>query len=638
MLRELVTFATDDESKVLRRIAPRAAFATPAATQLVEALLAARLLVSALDERGEATVALAHEALLEFWPRLRAWREQNRELLLVHARLSTAARVWERQQHSADFLLARGKPLADARLLLADGVRLSALEASLVAASERRSRRFELTRAAAIASLAILAVLAGAAAYRATLESDRARIQAATAQRTTDFMVSLFATADPQESRGEAITVREVLDRGVTQIQGGLSGETAVRANLLRAMGQAYNGLGLYPKAHELLIEAVAHAKQSGVATDLLKAQLELASNRYLEGDYKEAAALYGNALEQAAEIDRGKHPAMTRALTGLGDSVHELGQTEQAEKLFRRALAIDLELHGERHADTARSLNSLAGSMYFNARYAEAEPLFRRALAIRRAEFGNQHAMVALSLNNLGSLYFQTGQYAAAVETWAEALPIYSSVFGSEHREVATILNNLGRVELMRGDRAAALEHLNRATAIDRKLLAPGHDDLVLPLNSLAMAKMASADFASAEPLLREALVISRTRQHWLLHQVLCNVAELELHGGNVSAASQALAESRRSLTSQFGDKLNGAEAWRGAVLDSVDASLATHERRFETAEGLLLGALPTLEARFGKRSYYTDQALSRLVHLYGQWGKDHLAEPFRKRLAGPA
>lgn len=635
VLRELVAFGGDDEGQALRRVAPRKAFTTAAANALVDALVQARLLVSALDEQGQATISLAHEALLEFWPRLREWREQDRELLLMHARLAAAARTWERQQHSVDFLLATGKPLADARALLAGGMRLSPLEATFVDASERRSRRFKRLRAAAIAGLCVLTVLAGLGAYRATVESDRARTQAMTAQMTTDFMVSLFSIADPKENRGEKVTVREILDRGVTQIQGNLAGQQLVRSNLLRAMGQAYNGLGLYPRAHQLLTDALTQAEQSGVAADVLKARLAFASNRYLEGDYAAAEAAYRASLEAATRLNGELHPTVSESLTGLGDNLLELGKPGEAEPLYRRALEIDLKLHGEQHADTARSLDTLGGLLYFQARYAEAEPLYRRALAIRKSLFGDRHASLAASMNNLGSLLFQTGRYGAAADAWAEALPVYRNVFGPEHNEVATILNNLGRVELMRGNLEAAEPYLSQALAMDRKVLPADHDDLVLPLNSLAMLHLVRQQPAAAERLLDEALRIAQAHGHWMLNQVLGNQADLYQRTGRLAAARTALAQARAALATQYGDKLRGDEAWRSAVLDTFDAAIDIDERRFAEAERLLLAAQPILESRFGRRSFYADLALSRLVRLYAGSGKTAQAEAYRKRLA---
>lgn len=638
VLRELVAFGTEDETKALRRVAPRGAFTTPQANELVDALLQARLLVSALDEHGQSAISMAHEALLEFWPRLRDWQEQDRELLHVHARLAAAARIWDKQGRGADFLLARGKPLAEASTLLALGMRLSPLEIALVQASQRRAKRFVRLRAGAISALAVLTVVASVAAYRANVESARAQVQATTAQRTSDFLVSLFAIADPEQNRGESVTVREILDRGVSEIQNGLSGELGVRANLLRAMGQAYNGLGLYPKARGLLQEALAQAQQSGIAADVLKAQLALAFNRYVDGDYAQAETLYRSALALARQSHGDVRSSVPEALTGLGDSIAERGQGAQAEALYREALAIDLKLHGQAHADTARSLNALAGLLYFQARYADAEPLFQRALSIRKALFGERHALVAQSLNNLGSLYFQTGRYEQASAVWTEALPVHRSVFGLEHREVATILNNLGRVELTRGQLAVAEAHFSEALAMDRRLLAAGHDDLVLPLNSLAMVLMARGSSAPAEVLLREALDIARARQHWLLDQVLGNLADLYIAVGRVPEGREALAEARVALLAQYGDKLRSDDAWRVAALDLVAASEHLHRRELAAAEKLLLGALPVLEARYGKRSFFTDQALRRLVLVYTASGNEVEAQRYRRRLAGAA
>ena len=81
----------------LRRVAPLAAFTSAPARELVHALLEARLFVSSLDDRGQPVVSVAHEALLEHWPRVRTWAEENREHLRAHARLSAAVRAWERE-------------------------------------------------------------------------------------------------------------------------------------------------------------------------------------------------------------------------------------------------------------------------------------------------------------------------------------------------------------------------------------------------------------------------------------------------------------------------------------------------------------------------------------------------------------
>jgi Tfp pilus assembly protein PilF len=633
---ELVALGADDQTRVLRRHAPRGAFATPAAKELVDALIAARLLISSAEGQGEPVISLAHEALLEFWPRLAEWRDKNRENLHIHARLTAAVATWEQHGRSPDFLLARGKPIAEARALVADGVRLSEAESALVSASARRARRFQRIRAGAIASLVILTLLASAAAYLAHEQSNVARIQATTAQRTTDFMVNLFTVADPEENRGETVTVREILDRGVTEMRSSLSGEDDVRSNLLRAMGRAYNGLGLYPKAQPLLREALAAAERSGVADDVIAAQLALAANRTFEGEYKESEALYRSALTSAQRLHGELQPAVTAAMTGLANSLYALENAKDAEPLYRRALDLDLQMHGEDHADTARSLDALGWFLYFEGRYTEVEPLFQRALAIRQKLFGERHALTSESLNNFASLLSQEGKYDEAAEVYAKTLVADRAVYGDKHPNVASTLNNLGRVELLRDDLPSAEKHFQEARDIDRGSGAPNREGFVVWLNSLAMISLERRDYRTAEDHLGEALEIARSKRHWMLDQVLANYADLYVRTGRLAEAQTALAEARQLLEAQYGEALQSRDTWRVSVLDSIAGSYHAEQRDFDVAEKLLLGALPTLTKRFGARGLYTRQTDVRLQRLYSKWGREADARRYGAIAAG--
>ncbi|MGL5018547.1 MAG: hypothetical protein ACRDBP_10455, partial [Luteolibacter sp.] len=96
--------------------------ARPGAKAFLDAFLEARLLVA--DLRGTGTearpaVTLAHEALLTSWPRLCAWLEENRHLLRARARVTAAALQWVQEGRASDFLLAGGKPLDEARTVIA---------------------------------------------------------------------------------------------------------------------------------------------------------------------------------------------------------------------------------------------------------------------------------------------------------------------------------------------------------------------------------------------------------------------------------------------------------------------------------------------------------------------------------------
>ena len=487
-------------------------------------------------------------------------------------------------------------------------------------AARRRTRIYGAI-AVAMAGLAVVATVAGILAYQNALRAEKATkaavTQARTAERTSDFMVDLFSIADPEKNRGQTITAREMLDRGVIKLRSGLSGEDVVRSNLLRAMGQAYSGLGLYPKADTLLQAAASAAQRGGSPDAHLKALLALASNTYIDGHYAKAVELYKRALNEAQHGPAANEEAVASAYLGLGDSVSELNQARDAEAYYRKALAIDLRLHGAGGAATADAYNALGTQLFLESKLAEAEPLFRRALAIRVSLYGYRHADVAASLSNLGTLEYDAGRYSEAEATWTKAYPIYQAVYGKEHPEVATILNNIGRVQLVRGEIVSAKESLTGTLALDRKFRDPDDDDLILPLNSLAMIAIAQGDYPNAAILLSEALRIARLRHHWMLNQVLGNLADLNERTGDKASARMNLDLAQAELKTQYGALLAGKERWRAAVLDLVEAALMRDAGQLEPAQRSLLVSLAVLQERFGPQGLFTHRAEELLFEI---------------------
>ncbi|MEV0143886.1 helix-turn-helix domain-containing protein [Nonomuraea sp. NPDC050733] len=164
--------------------------------RVIEQLAAARLLT--LHQDG---VQLAHEALIESWPRLRGWVDEGRDRLRAHRQLTEAAQAWQAQGREAG-LLYRGSRLAVAdKLFLEPGGRddLTPVERDFVQASAALARRTARRRVAAAAALAVLLVAAlgglGSAEYLRR-ESNRQRDDAlaqALALRAADLRRS-----DPQ--------------------------------------------------------------------------------------------------------------------------------------------------------------------------------------------------------------------------------------------------------------------------------------------------------------------------------------------------------------------------------------------------------------------------------------------------------
>lgn len=104
-----------------------------------------------------ATVEIAHEALIRYWPRLRQWLDEKRDQYRVEYRLTEPARLWALHHRDPGYLY-RGARLAEAEhvsdLLHLDGLKREFLEASLALRNqdeaEQESARYQTQSASSL--------------------------------------------------------------------------------------------------------------------------------------------------------------------------------------------------------------------------------------------------------------------------------------------------------------------------------------------------------------------------------------------------------------------------------------------------------------------------------------------------------
>lgn len=191
-------------------------------------LAGARLLTV---DRGQ--VRLAHEALLVAWPRLRAWIDDDRQVLRARSRLAEAARQWgESGWH--DDALYRGVQLDAAVSAGLGGQALTAEEHAFLDASvaeqarQARDRRRSVRRLRTLAAgLSVLTVATGALATTAVVQGraaardrdvavSRQLAVSADAMLATDptlagdLAVAAHATADTVEARSALMSATGV--------------------------------------------------------------------------------------------------------------------------------------------------------------------------------------------------------------------------------------------------------------------------------------------------------------------------------------------------------------------------------------------------------------------------------------------
>ncbi len=261
---------------------------------------------------------------------------------------------------------------------------------------------------AGLVSLLVIAFTIATAvqAKRIALERDRANQQAAVATQVSDFLIELFETSDPEESKGENVTAREILDRGAERIENELTDQPEVQARLMSSIGWVYQTVGLFDDAERLLRRAI----------DLQR--------RYLGPEDPETLA----------------------TMASLNETLYRLGRYSELEALDVELLQLRRRVFGEDHPDTLESYEAVAITSMDKGRLAEAQPLM-------------QHVLELMAL----------GRYDEANEQLTLALDRERRLAGDTHPDTLAYERSLARLRLAEGRSEEALRILERNVAATR-------------------------------------------------------------------------------------------------------------------------------------------------------------------------
>jgi non-specific serine/threonine protein kinase/serine/threonine-protein kinase len=370
-------------------------------------------------------------------------------------------------------------------------------------------RRHWLGVAAASVVLLLLvgfAVAQTIALRRITRERDRA-------DRVTEFMTRMFKVSDPSEARGNSVTAREILDKSSADIKTSLTNDPELQAQMMHVMGNVYDSLGLYSRAHSLQQQSMEiRQRVLGPGNpETLQSMNSLANVMGEEGNFAEAEKLHRETLEVQRRVLGPEHPDTLNSMNNLAADLSDEGKTAEAEKLDRETLVIRRRVLGREHPDTLSSMNALAVELTSEGHYEEAEKLDREALDIQRRVLGPEHPDTLLSMNSLAVDLINGGRDAEAEKLFREALDTRRRVFGPEHPDTLSSMQNLANLVDKEGRHAEAEELDRKVLDIWRRVLGPEHPHTLASMGSLASALSSEGHYAEAERLYREQLDIER-------------------------------------------------------------------------------------------------------------------------------
>ncbi|MEO1130339.1 MAG: serine/threonine-protein kinase [Planctomycetota bacterium] len=460
----------------------------------------------------------------------------------------------------------------------------------------------------AAASIALLTLFAGGVAVtwqavEATRGWTLARAETERATAVNDFLTNMLSSADPENTMGADLTVRELLDESARTVKVELDGRPRIAASVRSTLATTYRSLGElqaaeaqaqaaldvcletfgardvrtaeamqilgaiqvergdFDSARTMLEDAmVLIAEHHGaMSSEAALAMNETARAYHAAGELAEALDLWTTSLDIARKTLGADHRQRLIVLHNYGSALSSMGRLEEAEAILGEVAERRVHVFGPDHPQTLSARSMLAGAIQKQGRDAEAVEHFRFVLGARSRILGDTHFSTLTAMGNLGVALIRLGQLEEAEQLTRTALSGYRERLGPEHAKTLIVMGNLAYLLEDQGKDDQAAE-LYRET-IDIRARANGGKDpeTWAPMNNLAMLLQRKGDVEEAALLYEELLDLCEQTlpaDHYFTALFRNNYGSCLTALGRFSEAQAALEDSHRVLVATFGEE----------------------------------------------------------------------------------
>lgn len=442
-----------------------------------------------------------------------------------------------------------------------------------------RARKFvRRHRVGVAAAAAFLVVIVGSLVAveiqreRAVGAAALAEREAETARQVTAFIADVFGGSDPEQTLGDSVTARTLLERGAERIETELADQPEVRAELLRVIGNVYTSLGSYDPAVELHEASVALRRELyGAEHEKLAESLHALANTHRAGRNPQLAEpLYREALNMHRAVLGPDSPGAASSALGLAQALRDLGRADTATVLMREVLDIYRLDPGPESREYIGALSALAVVLRASGDSDEAERLYRELIDRRRERAGDSREAMATDLNNLAYLLRLRGEFAEAAELYRESLDLLESTYGRGHPNTLMVAGNLAVTLELTGAFAAADSIKQESVRAAEERWPAGHWRVGSEYLGLGVVRASAGDYSGARaPLLEAARIYETTigpTHSWTARAWLWYAAVASLRG-ETEAADTLFDTSFTTLRIQV--ESNGLPAYERTALE---------------------------------------------------------------------
>jgi eukaryotic-like serine/threonine-protein kinase len=271
------------------------------------------------------------------------------------------------------------------------------------------------------------------------------------AQAVSDFLVNVLRSPSPKRD-GRTITIAEVLQRAVTDLNDKFADDPLTNGALMHAIGESLRGLGLHAesipilqKARELRIRAL------GVQhPDSIRCVRDLSWGLMLAKRAEEALPLLEeNRRISSATLGR-KNPVPLQCAYDLAACYSYLDRHDESLAIIEETFSHQVAILGRDHPDTVESMYQLAINYSHGGRRDEAAKLYREVI---QATARHPHSLFKFAaMESLAILYADLSRFEEAVTLINETVKLNEEWLGQEHLGSRNARADRGLIYFKRG------------------------------------------------------------------------------------------------------------------------------------------------------------------------------------------
>ena len=416
---------------------------------------------------------------------------------------------------------------------------------------------------AALLTVALVLVIAAAVSLGFAISAEKARSlaaqRAAEAEATVNFLDDMLAAANPEQSKGNGVTVLSMLEASAASLDA-LEHQPSVLIRASRTLSRTYLALARFDQALQMNARALSTLRTipeppAGLEAEILREQAAM----QLEAGNSEKAS---QSLELAERLLRHGTTAEEREVSlrlhfSRARLYEETGNPERSMEELQAFLR-DANLLPEDDRDVESAQVSLVNLWRQAGRLSDAMAVIESLIDRRMRRLGERDPRTLNArLTRVGLLEAQ-GRYEESATESETLLKLRTEVLGAEHVDTLTSAQMLSNSLLRLGKTHEALRHAEAAATGFAKRFGEAHAQTQAALIAVAFAHEQLDQDDQAEVIYKR--LISTQRKITTLHteslSVRNNYAMLLHSQGRNDEAVDQLAELLPIVERQLGRK----------------------------------------------------------------------------------